>query len=265
MVPPPPNTPPTANDDSYTTVLDTTLSVPSPGVLENDSDIDGNQLTALLDSGPTNGVVTLNSDGSFQYTPTQGYLGLDSYTYHANDGEDDSNIATVSLTITEQPIIQQAFIDDFESAVGNGGFGKWTESGESDWRIKTPDEINIPGFPSSNLVAHADNCDSFCELTVTNSIDLSGYTSATLSFWRFVDRSLDNNEYLKVKISANGGTTWTEIAMWTHGDGDDDQWHQETFDLAGYLTSDFKVQFITKESKRGEDVAVDEVLVEGTT
>ena len=66
-------------------------------------------------------------------------------------------------------------------------------------------------------------------------------------------------------ISGNGGTTWTEIAMWIHRNGDDDQWYQETFDLAGYLTSNFKVQFVTKESKTGEDVAVDNVLIEGTT
>jgi len=94
---------------------------------------------------------------------------------------------------------------------------------------------------------------------------LGSYNSATLSFWRYVDRSIDQKEFLKVKISANGGSSWTKLASWTHRNGDDDQWHQETFDLTGYLTSDFKVKFVTKESKRSEDVAIDNVLIEGTT
>ena len=167
--------------------------------------------------------------------------------------------------VNPEPTTVQVFFDDFESPVGDSGFSQWTESGESDWRIKIPDEENIPGFDEENLVAHADNCDRPCKLTVTNSIDLGSYDSATLSFWKYVDRSIDRNEYLKVKISANGGSSWTKLVSWTHGNGDDDQWHQETFDLTGYLTSDFKVKFVTKESKRGEDVAIDNVLIEGTT
>ena len=43
--------------------------------------------------------MTLNANGSFTYTPTAGYYGADSFTYKANDGTADSNVATVSLTI----------------------------------------------------------------------------------------------------------------------------------------------------------------------
>jgi FG-GAP-like repeat/Bacterial Ig domain/RTX calcium-binding nonapeptide repeat (4 copies) len=50
-------------------------------------------------TGPTHGDLALASDGSFIYTPDPDYFGPDSFTYRANDGEMDSNIATVTLTI----------------------------------------------------------------------------------------------------------------------------------------------------------------------
>jgi|GEM_PF-5313009 len=93
-------TPPTAINDTYTTVEDTTLNVSSPGVLANDSDADGDSLTATLVSGPANGNLTLNSDGSFTYTPNANFDDSDSFTYIANDGMADSNQATVTINIT---------------------------------------------------------------------------------------------------------------------------------------------------------------------
>jgi VCBS repeat-containing protein len=88
-------------DDSYTTPEDTTLTVVAPGVLGNDGDVDGDPLTAILVVGPTNGVLTLNTNGSFTYTPVLNYNGPDSFTYKANDGLADSPTnAIVSITVT---------------------------------------------------------------------------------------------------------------------------------------------------------------------
>ena len=67
-------------------------------VLANDSDPDGNPLTAILVSGPSNGSLTLNADGTFNYTPNSGFTGTDSFTYKANDGALDSNVATVTIS-----------------------------------------------------------------------------------------------------------------------------------------------------------------------
>src|SRR5207249_10650970 len=79
------NDPPTANDDSYTVNEDTTLTVNAPGVLANDTDVDGNTLTAIRVSGPSHGTLALNADGSFSYTPAANYNGPDSFTYRIND------------------------------------------------------------------------------------------------------------------------------------------------------------------------------------
>ena len=94
--------------------------------------------------------------------------------------------------------------------------------------------------------------------------------SASLDFWRFVDRSIDNNEYLKVEVSGDNGVTWSELcdsngancSSWTDGQGDDDEWNQESFDLSSYLTStEFQVRFIAKASSAGEDLQIDDVQI----
>src|SRR6059036_2819501 len=53
----------------------------------------------LLVSQPTHGSLRFNTDGSFSYTPTSNFVGTDSFTYKANDGQADSGIATVTITI----------------------------------------------------------------------------------------------------------------------------------------------------------------------
>ncbi len=86
--------------DAYSTGEDTTLTVAAPGVFGNDSDADGDTLSAVLGSGPSHGVVSLNADGSFAYTPAANFNGSDSFTYRASDGTLTSNLATVTLTVT---------------------------------------------------------------------------------------------------------------------------------------------------------------------
>jgi VCBS repeat-containing protein len=94
------NDAPVAASDAYTTNEDTTLTVAVPGVLANDTDVESDPLTTVLVSQPEHGTVALNADGSFTYTPSVNFNGADSFTYKANDGQADSNVATVSLTIT---------------------------------------------------------------------------------------------------------------------------------------------------------------------
>jgi VCBS repeat-containing protein len=90
------NAAPVAVNDSATTNEDTPVSGSVSG---NDSDVDGDTLTASLVSGPSHGTLVLNPNGSFSYTPAANYNGPDSFTYRQNDGQADSNVATVSLTV----------------------------------------------------------------------------------------------------------------------------------------------------------------------
>ena len=73
--------------------------MPGPGVLVNDTDPDGDALTAVLVTGPSHGTVDLHSDGLLVYTPDPNYSGTDTFSYKANDGQANSNVATVTITV----------------------------------------------------------------------------------------------------------------------------------------------------------------------
>jgi hypothetical protein len=89
--------PPTAADDAYGIDEDTMLTVAAAGVLAND--VGGGTLFAVLLTGPTNGSLTLNADGSFGYTPNPDFNGIDSFTYVASNGSAQSAAATVVITV----------------------------------------------------------------------------------------------------------------------------------------------------------------------
>jgi cadherin-like protein len=99
----PVNDPPTARNDSFGVLSGRTLNVAAPGVLANDSDVDGDPLTAVLETGPSHGSLSLAANGGFSYTPNAGYTGSDVFSYHAFDGTDASQPRVVTLTVTALP------------------------------------------------------------------------------------------------------------------------------------------------------------------
>src|SRR6266700_3502923 len=110
------NQAPTATNDAYTVAEDTPLTVAAPGVLANDTDPDGDALSAALASGPSHGTLTLNANGSFTYTPAANFNGSDSFTYRASDGATVSNPATVSITVTALNDAPAAADDTYSTA-----------------------------------------------------------------------------------------------------------------------------------------------------
>ena len=101
----------TANDDAYSIYNNKILTVDSAdGVLANDIDDNGQTLTAQLVTDVSNGNLTLNADGSFEYTPDYEFYGDDSFTYKAYDGQEYSNDATVTITV--YPVLEVEAGDD---------------------------------------------------------------------------------------------------------------------------------------------------------
>ncbi|MBN2473391.1 MAG: tandem-95 repeat protein [Pirellulales bacterium] len=90
---------PDATDDSYEADENGVLAVTDLGVLGNDQDIDGDVLTAVPVAGPTHGTLDLAADGSFTYTPSADFIGTDTFTYRAHDGQQSSNEAMVTITV----------------------------------------------------------------------------------------------------------------------------------------------------------------------
>jgi hypothetical protein len=78
------------------------FSVPAPGLLANAAEtlVANSTYTADLVAGPSNGTVTVNSDGSFDYTPHPGFSGTDAFTYTATDQDlNVSTPATVTINV----------------------------------------------------------------------------------------------------------------------------------------------------------------------
>lgn len=97
------NTAPVATlDGTFTVAEDALLSVDAAhGVLANDSDLNSDALTAVIDQGPSYGQLTLNADGSFTYQAQADYFGADGFTYTAHDAYGGvSGVVTVALGVT---------------------------------------------------------------------------------------------------------------------------------------------------------------------
>jgi VCBS repeat-containing protein len=104
----PVNDAPVATDDAVTTLEDTAVTFDVRG---NDTDIDGDVLVTQVVTGPTNGTLTQNADGTYTYTPNLDFFGTDTFTYQVNDGALGSNLATVTVTVTpvnDAPVAEDA-------------------------------------------------------------------------------------------------------------------------------------------------------------
>ncbi len=109
----------TASNDFYTVSEGSALSVLAPGVLTNDT---GGSLTAILTTGPANGTLTLNADGSFNYTPTNSFTGVDLFNYRVTDGLATSAVATAAIAVVPTG---QLFYDSFVRPTNGSPIFPW--------------------------------------------------------------------------------------------------------------------------------------------
>jgi len=108
------NAAPVATDDAYEAIIPgvegaevpTELTInAAEGVLANDSDANGDDLTVAIATTPENGTIDLNTDGSFTYTPTNGFTSQeqDSFTYTVSDGSGGSDTGSVNIETVFAP------------------------------------------------------------------------------------------------------------------------------------------------------------------
>lgn len=118
------DTTPVAVADAHQTPRDTTLSVPAPGVLGNDTVVGGAQLTAVLVNDVASGSLDLNPDGSFTYIPAAGFTGSVTFTYRAESATAQSEPATVTIQVTASntaPVITPDNLTLSTTTVTEGG------------------------------------------------------------------------------------------------------------------------------------------------
>jgi hypothetical protein len=141
---------PVATDDQYSIDQNRVLTVPSTtGVLTNDSSSAAAALFATVVGQAGNGTAELNNDGSFTYTPNVNFIGMDSFTYQASDDSTTSNVATVTINVTDP---------------GNELFGSVTVGGFDDsglLGIRTDLENGAPSITDAPHVTSAVSYDGF--------------------------------------------------------------------------------------------------------
>ena len=173
--------------------------------------------------------------------------------------DNSGNTADITFNVDVLVLSTTIFLDDFEDRRLDG----WTVTDYSDTWDSYPQEsgVNPPDHPSTNKVAQVSWCDITCTMSITG-FDLSGNAYPEfLQFYRYVDDTLDNGEYLLLEVY--DGSSWTELDRWTPEDSDDDDaWHLEEYSLADYTeVTDFGMRFTTVMSSLDEAVAIDDVKI----
>ncbi|WP_152547382.1 rhamnogalacturonan lyase family protein, partial [Flavobacterium seoulense] len=179
---------PVAVADSFTVALNGTATVLDGGktsVLANDTDQERNALNAILVSSPNNGTLVLNSDGTFSYVHDGSNTTTDSFSYKANDGNSDSNVVNVNITISHIPkpsslsyitpntFIRGGFISPLNPTVGGGAVASYSVSPSlpAGLGLNTTTGV-ISGTPRSVSAAN--------EYTIT-ATNIAGSTTANIT------------------------------------------------------------------------------------
>jgi VCBS repeat-containing protein len=195
---------PTAAADAYSTTEDNVLTVPAPGVLGNDSDPDGNPLSAALVSGPSHGTLTLKADGSFAYAPVANFSGSDSFSYRASDGSQQSNPATVTLTIT-------ASNDPPTVTVAAGGVCVGDDSGTINLTVADADTVTVLTLSAAS---------SNPTLVPTRNVVFAGSGSTRTMTVSAADNRA-GNATVTVTVSDGQDSGTVDVAVWAGGGGND--------------------------------------------
>ena len=118
---------PTSVADSHSITSGSTLTVPAPGILGNDTSNGGGTMAAQLVTTAAHGTLALAGDGGFSYTPSAGFVGSDVFTYRAVNSGGPGNTVTVSLTVSAAPAGPQPPTGLVAwSVVGNRVTLRWT-------------------------------------------------------------------------------------------------------------------------------------------
>ncbi|MFO0383613.1 MAG: beta strand repeat-containing protein [Pirellula sp.] len=140
------NEAPIANNNPYQTSFIDDLILTGSGILGNDFDPDGDQLSVVLITGPIRGtLLSFSSDGTFRYRPEAGFQGTVELTYLITDGELQSNIATVRILVVVP--------DNVPSAPNNGSSNNGDTDSTSFSLVTAPEAASEVG--SETIVPEA--------------------------------------------------------------------------------------------------------------
>ncbi len=145
---------PMTTADSYTVTADSSLAVAAvSGVLANDTDPQGLPLTATLLADPLYGALSLNSDGSFTYTPNSGYAGADDFVYQAGNGYFTSEPTLVSVTVSPATLTWDGVpTGDWTDSQWTGSPPSYPDSGVNA-AVDTSSVVQVTSAQAANALA----------------------------------------------------------------------------------------------------------------
>ena len=159
-----------------------------PGVFANDSDVDGDPLSAALVSGPAHGALTFNSDGSFTYNPDADYSGGDSFEYKVSDGAGHFSSAVVQITVVA---VDDAPTLKIAPAAGNedSAIALDVETALSDLDGSESLTVLIGAIPLGATLS--DGTNSFTATSGNTSVDVSLWSLSALTVTPPADSGAD--------------------------------------------------------------------------
>jgi Leucine-rich repeat (LRR) protein len=196
---------PIAVNDEYETLENTRLEINSNnGVLSNDLDV--LTATAILITDVSNGTLVLDPNGSFVYDPINDFFGTDSFTYKANNGSVDSNIATVMIIVKKDEPVTEVPDANFEQALIDLGYDNLIDGYLSNAIISEIDSLDIHYKSISDLTG-IEGFTGLVSLDFTNnlitSLDISQNTELT-------NLKCGNNELFDLDVSQNTKLSFLE-------------------------------------------------------
>lgn len=134
---------PVAVADTFHAARGVLRTVDAPGVLANDTDAEGDALTASIVTGASNGQVSLQPSGAFTYTADVDFTGTDTFAYRAGDGTDLSDTVLVHIVVrTPSEAYVAALYEDFLTrAPDPSGLAFW--SGRIDRKVETRTQVAV--------------------------------------------------------------------------------------------------------------------------
>jgi hypothetical protein len=164
-------------DNTSPTAEDMSISVAPAGSVNgtlSGQDADGDSLTYQIVDECNKGAVTITdaSTGAFTYTPNTGAIGEDTFTFQCNDGTDDSNVATVTIAITDASNPTANAGNDASAIAGSTVYLAGSGSGSGDL-IMTWSQVISGTEPEVQITDYEDGTASFVAPVVTEDVALT--------------------------------------------------------------------------------------------